>query len=102
MKSAIFDPRSSILDAAIDECRPLDTEHVTGQLNRAVNQLFRQWIRPYLKLYDLRLRAFTAFHMKRRSRAGCRPKTSSFPTGFRIVDAPIHAFDVVTHRVGHA
>src|SRR5450759_2775948 len=72
------------------------------QALRDMSYLLRQRIRSQLELHDLGLCSLAAFHMKGRSAAEGRPQSPALPAFFRIVYAPVHAFDVEAHGVGHA
>src|SRR5262249_9498421 len=65
-------------------------------------RLPRQGIGPQLKAHDLGRRAFAALDGERGPIAERRPQARGLPTAVRIVDAAIHPFGVVAHRVGDA
>src|SRR5947207_7004961 len=69
---------------------------------RRVMSSSRERIGSQLKVQDLARGALTAFHVKWRARAHCRPQPPPFPAAFRIVDPAVHPLRIKPHGIGDA
>src|SRR5262245_43762784 len=64
--------------------------------------LVRERVGTKLEVYGYGLRAFPTFFQPRRAVAASGPQAAALPAIIGIVDAPVEAFGVEAHWIGHA